>query len=74
MDYLVIALIPTIPVVGVGLLAQRKRTLHITAGVMCAIGLFTGSPAFAIIDAVAVGLAWLACASLREWPEREGKA
>lgn len=70
MDYIVIAVVPVIPVVGVGLLAQRKRTLHITAGVMCAIGVFTGSPAFAITDALAVGLAWLLCASLREWPKQ----
>lgn len=69
MDYLMIALLPAIPVVGVGLFAQRKRTLHITAAIMCGVGVLAGNPAFAVIDVVTVGLAWLALANLREWPE-----
>lgn len=69
MDYVLIALLPVVPVALVGMLAERKRTLHITAGVMAALGLLTGNPAYAVLDFIVVGLAWMAFANLREWAE-----
>lgn len=74
MDYALIALLPAVPVIAVGLLAERKRTLHITAGLMAGVGLLTGNPAYAILDFVVVGLAWLALANLRQWPKQANKS